>query len=93
MKKPDAQSVRLRKNIMYTDIAPCARKFTGINSVIRLFVFARNVDLTFLGHNIRSKILIVCADLVDQRAVRQEFHNAVSCRLHDLMIVGCEQDT
>ena len=61
-------------------------------SVVCFLVLGRDIDLALLRHLIACEVLVIGADLVDQRAVRQEFHNAVCRRLDDLVVMRREED-
>ena len=56
-------------------------------SVVFHLVLGRDIDLSLLGHRIACEVLVISADLVDQRAVRQELHDAV-CRGFDDLVVS-----
>ena len=54
-------------------------------------VSSAELNLSLSRHLVTFKILIVCRDLIDQTAVRQDLHNAVCSGLHDLMVTGGEK--
>ena len=48
--------------------------------------------MTFLGHFVAGKIFVVGGDLVDEGTVWKDLHNAVGGCLHELMVMGGEED-